>query len=110
MKKILLTFIITLCFTGLKAQYPEKLSADYYISTLGDSLKIRHHETDKSYVAKLTFTESCILNDYSLYAMSLLTHLGKGYKPYKDGRVYYIYPNGNVVTYDSNGVYFVKNK
>ena len=34
----------------------------------------------------------------------------KGYKPYKDGRVYYIYPNGNVVTYDSNGVYFVKNK
>ena len=110
MKKILLTFIITLCFTGLKAQYPEKLSGKYYVSTIGDTLNVLHNETESLYIAFLTYKDNCILKNYSLYTMSLLKHLGNNYSIYKDGKLYYIYTNGDVVTHDEKGVYFIMNK
>ena len=107
MRRLVITLILISASYLVKAQIPQCLKGSYYVTNVLDTLDIIKKQSNDLNVYILKPRASNLLKDNSLHAMSLLKHIGPGYTPVRsDGKIYFVYKNQNIVTYDHKFVYF----
>lgn len=108
MRKIIAITALICCIKTVKAQTPDCLKVNYFVSTMLDTFDIFEKAIPNYKVIVLKPRADNLIKDNALNAISLTSKIGLKYTPIKEGEsIYFVYSNGNMITYDSNFIFFL---